>query len=109
MFMLQEAPLPHSPRAISFLNHDVVCFAYPSPDYALFSISTMSATDISTPLPMTTSATMGALTGLTGYMTLGLGAKPLKPPVVTLNESEILITKDSESCILRIQVLDLFS
>lgn len=109
IFVLQEAPLPHSPRAISFLNHDTVCFAYPSPDYAIFSIPTMSATDISTPLPMTTSTTMGALTGLTGYMTLGLGAKALKPPVVTVSESEALIAKDSESCIPRITVLDLFS
>jgi hypothetical protein len=57
----------------------------------------MSATEISTPLPVTTSTTaMGALTGLTGYMTLGLGAKALKPAVVTVNESETLIAKDSE-------------
>jgi Vam6/Vps39-like protein vacuolar protein sorting-associated protein 39 len=69
----------------------------------------MSATDISIPLPVTASTTaMGALTGLTGYMTLGLGAKPLKPPVVTVNESETLIAKDSESCIPRILFLHLF-
>jgi hypothetical protein len=29
-------------------------------------------------------------------MTLGLGAKASKPAVVTVNETEILITKDSE-------------
>lgn len=58
----------------------------------------MSAAEISTPLPVTAStSTMGALTGLTGYMTLGLGAKALKPPVVTVNESETLIAKDGES------------
>jgi Vam6/Vps39-like protein vacuolar protein sorting-associated protein 39 len=70
----------------------------------------MSATDISTPLPVTASTTaMGALSGLTGYMTLGLGAKPLKPPVVTVNETETLISKDSESCTPFILFLDLFS
>lgn len=94
---VKEAPLPHSPRAISFLNHDAVCFAYPPPDYAIFSTQAMSAAEISTPLPVTAStSTMGALTGLTGYMTLGLGAKALKPPVVTVNESETLIAKDDE-------------
>jgi hypothetical protein len=41
-------------------------------------------------------AGMGALTGLTGYMTLGLGAKP-KPGVIRLNDDEALIIKDSES------------
>jgi len=103
--MPQEAPLSHSPRVISFLNHDTACFAYPSPDYAIFFIPTMSATDISTPLPITTSTTaMGALTGLTGYMTLGLGAKVLKPAVVTVSESEAFIAKDSENYILRINV-----
>ena len=68
----------------------------------------MSAIDISTPLPVATSTTMGALTGLTGYMTLGLGAKALKPPVVTINESEALIAKDSESCALCLNVLHSF-
>ena len=36
---------------------------------------------------------MTALTGLTGYMTLGLGAKA-KPAMVRVAESEILISKD---------------
>lgn len=92
----QECALPHSARAISFLNEDKVCFAYSPTDYAIFSVSTMTAAEISTPLPITTSATaMGALTGLTGYMTLGLGAKA-KPAVVRISESEVLIAKDSE-------------
>ncbi|KAG6862806.1 hypothetical protein C0995_008382 [Termitomyces sp. Mi166 len=38
---------------------------------------------------------MGALSGLTGYMTLGLGAKP-KPASVRISEKEALISKDSE-------------
>lgn len=92
----QEAPLPHSPRAIAFLSHDTVCFAYSPTDYVMFSLESLTVTDITTPLPISSSvAGMGAFTGLTGYMTLGLGAKP-KPGVIRISETEILITKDSE-------------
>ncbi|GLB44890.1 putative rab guanyl-nucleotide exchange factor [Lyophyllum shimeji] len=97
----KEAPLPHSARVISFLDHDTACFAYSPTDYAMFSIPNMTATDISTPLPVATSAggsAMGALTGLTGYMTLGLGAKA-KPACVRISETEALIAKDSEGLI----------
>jgi hypothetical protein len=88
--------LPHSPRAIAFLNKDIVCFAYSPTEYAIFSLFSLSATDISTPALLTSSSTgMGAFTGLTGYMTLGLGAKP-KPAVVQVSESEVLIVKDSK-------------
>lgn len=38
---------------------------------------------------------MGAFTGISGYMSLGLGAKA-KPCAVTINENETLIVKDSE-------------
>ncbi|KAF9468180.1 vacuolar sorting protein 39 domain 1-domain-containing protein [Collybia nuda] len=93
---VKECALPHSARSISFLNEDAVCFAYSPTDYSMFSTSTMTATEISTPLPITTSATaMGALSGLTGYMTLGLGAKA-KPAVVRISDSEVLIAKDNE-------------
>ena len=71
--------LPHSARVVTFLNPDTACFAYSSTEYAIFSISTTSAVDVVTPLPVTFSK--GTLTGLTGYMTLGLGAKA-KPAVV---------------------------
>lgn len=37
----------------------------------------------------------GALSGLGGYMTLGLGAK-VKPCAVNVGDSEVLIAKDSE-------------
>jgi len=89
---LQEVSLPHSARVITFLNADTACFAYSPTEYAIFSISTMSAVDVVTPLPVTSSK--GTLTGLTGYMTLGLGAK-VKPAVVQARDSEALITKDS--------------
>ncbi|KNZ73327.1 Vam6/Vps39-like protein [Termitomyces sp. J132] len=99
---LLEAPLPHSARIISFLDHDNVCFAYSPTEYALFTISTMTAVEISTPLPITSSASagaMGALSGLTGYMTLGLGAKP-KPASVRISEKEVVISKDSQGLII---------
>ncbi|KAF8071649.1 hypothetical protein FPV67DRAFT_1746459, partial [Lyophyllum atratum] len=95
---VKEAPLPHSARIISFLDHDTACFAYSPTEYAMFSIPAMTATEISTPLPFTTStgtSAMGAFTGLTGYMTLGLGAKP-KPACARISETEALIAKDSE-------------
>ncbi len=42
---------------------------------------------------------MNALSGLTGYMTLGLGAKA-KPAVTQVTQSEILLAKDGEQCLL---------
>jgi len=92
----QEAPLPHSARSIVFLDKDTACFAYSPTEYAIFSIPTMTAVDIVTPLPVTSSGTaMNALTGLTGYMTLGLGAKA-KPGVIRVTDSEFLIAKDGK-------------
>ncbi|KAJ7645378.1 hypothetical protein B0H17DRAFT_450082 [Mycena rosella] len=95
----KEAPLAHSPRVISFLDKDTVCFAYPLTEYAIFSIPAMTATDVSIPLPVTAAGT-GAFSGLGGYglggyMTLGLGSKP-KPGVLQISESEALILKDNE-------------
>ncbi|KIJ98466.1 hypothetical protein K443DRAFT_9137 [Laccaria amethystina LaAM-08-1] len=87
----KEVSLPHSARVVTFLNPDTACFAYSPTEYAIFSISTMSAVDVVTPLPVTSSK--GTLTGLTGYMILGLGAKS-KPAVVQAGDSEALIAKD---------------
>ncbi|KAL0065292.1 Vacuolar morphogenesis protein 6 [Marasmius tenuissimus] len=42
---------------------------------------------------------MGTFTGLTGYMTLGLGAK-VKPGVVHLNDDDTLILRDNEGLII---------
>lgn len=48
------------------------------------------------PLPTAISATMGmgAFSGLTGYMSLGLGAKA-KPTIAPVGNGEVLIGKDS--------------
>ncbi|KAK7032798.1 rab guanyl-nucleotide exchange factor [Favolaschia claudopus] len=96
----KEAPLPHSPRIITFLDKDTACFAYPDTEYAIFSIPNMTATEVTTPLPgPAVAAGMGSaftgLGGLGGYMTLGLGAKP-KSGTVQISESETLILKDNE-------------
>ena len=88
--------MPHSARSIVFLDKDTACFAYSPTEYAIFSIPTMTAVDIVTPLPVTGSGTaMNALTGLTGYMTLGLGTKA-KPGVIRVTDSEFLIAKDGK-------------
>ncbi|KAF9026027.1 hypothetical protein BDZ89DRAFT_1135054 [Hymenopellis radicata] len=89
---MKEAPLAHSPRAMTFMTPDRICFAY-APDFAIFDLNTMTATEVTLPLP--TSTTASAFTGLTGYMTLGLGAKA-KPSVVQINDQETLIVKDNE-------------
>ncbi|KAJ7650763.1 hypothetical protein FB45DRAFT_25587 [Roridomyces roridus] len=92
----KEAPLPHSARIITFLDKDTACFGYSPTEYAIFSIPKMTATDITIPQPGTAVvAGMGALSGLGGYMTLGLGAKP-KPGVLQISETETLILKDNE-------------
>lgn len=56
--------------------------------------------ELAIPISPTTSGTgisnmgMGALSGLGGYMTLGLGAKQ-KPCLVQISETEVLVAKDS--------------
>ena len=80
---------------MSFMNDEMIAFAYSLTEHAIFSLKTMALVDIA--LPATTTATgMGAFSGLTGYMTLGLGTKA-KPSLLTTKESEVLIVKDSES------------
>ena len=80
---------------MSFLHDETIAFAYSLTEHAIFSLKTMTPVEIT--LPSTTTTTgMGAFSGLTGYMTLGLGAKA-KPSLLTINESEALIVKDSES------------
>lgn len=95
----QEAPLPHSARTITFLNSDILCLAYEA-EHVLFSLDTMSTTEIAS-IPTTTKSVagignvgMGALSGLGGYMTLGLGSK-LRPCVTNVGDAQVLVVKDS--------------
>lgn len=93
----KEVVLPHSPRAIVFLNQDTACFAYAATEHAIFQLSTFTATDIMFPPPAATvsSTARGALTGLSGYMSLGFGTKP-KPCIVAVDEREALVVKDNQ-------------
>jgi hypothetical protein len=102
MTMLQEAPLPHSARAIAFLDHEVVCLAYEA-GHVLFSLATMSTTEIAAAPTTSKSGAgignvgMGTFAGLGGYMSLGLGAK-LRPCVTNVGDADVVIAKDS-TCI----------
>lgn len=91
-FYFKEAVLPHSPRLIVFLDQDNACFAYSPTDYAVFSINKLTTVDVV--LPVATTTSMGAFSGLGNYMMLGLGAKA-KPNLVRMNSNEALIVKDS--------------
>lgn len=90
---IKEVALPHSPRLISFLDYDNVCFAYSPTEYAVFSISKLAAVDVA--LPTAPSTSMGALSGLGTYMMLSRGAKS-KPNMVRLSETEALVVKDNQ-------------
>ncbi|KAI6108169.1 hypothetical protein F5141DRAFT_100478 [Pisolithus sp. B1] len=90
---IKEAVLPHSPRLISFLDYDNVCFAYSPTEYAVFSISKLAAVDVV--LPTAPSTSMGALSGLGTYMMLSRGAKS-KPNMARLSETEALVVKDNQ-------------
>ncbi|CCL98167.1 uncharacterized protein FIBRA_00161 [Fibroporia radiculosa] len=100
----QETPLPHSPRAIAFLGTDVLCFGYSVSDYALFSLRTSTMTELTMPVASAPSVSgisnmgMGALSGLGGYMTLGLGTKT-RPCVIRVQEGEVLVAKDNNGVI----------
>ena len=89
--------MPHSPRVMSFFDHSTICLAY-APEYAVFSVATMAAVDVSTPTQTTaTTSVGGAFSGLSGYMTLGLGSKP-KPTALRLSDKETVIAKESKLC-----------
>ncbi|KAH9856486.1 hypothetical protein C2E23DRAFT_865919 [Lenzites betulinus] len=97
---VQELTLAHSPRAMTFVNSELLCWGYTPTEYCLTSLKTSTTVDVSTPITTASSTGsigtmgMGALSGLGGYMTLGLGAKA-KPCVAGLNETEALIAKDN--------------
>ena len=98
-YYLQEASLAHSPRAMAFFDHDIICLGYSPTEYAVFALEKLTVTEIVTPAQATTALTgMGAFSGLSGYMTLGLGAKP-KPGILRLSETEVVIVKDSKDTI----------
>jgi Vam6/Vps39-like protein vacuolar protein sorting-associated protein 39 len=135
----QESPLPHSPRTITFMSDWVVCFAYTTTDFVRFDLRKLAVGDVSFPPPVTTtvgsgptgvaaaagSAAVGALggamsnigmsgittgiSGLTGYMTLGIGSKTSKPNVVRVAEKETLILKESQLSLLLTGIITNFN
>ncbi|EJD06913.1 uncharacterized protein FOMMEDRAFT_117970 [Fomitiporia mediterranea MF3/22] len=95
---IKEAPLPHSARVITFIKPNVLCLAYSATEHVLFYLETMSAAEFTMPVNVPSSSSTGAygmnaLSGLGGYMSLGLAAKA-KPMAVAVGE-EVLIPKDS--------------
>lgn len=101
MTISQESPLPHSARTIAFLNSEVISLSYEA-DHVLFSLDTMSTIEIASAATTSKSAAgignvgmgMGALSGLGGYMTLGLGSK-LRPCATNVGDAQVLIAKES--------------
>lgn len=74
--------------------------AYSATEHALFSLEKMVAADVTLP-PVNTSVVggiggmgKGALSGLGGYMTLGMG-KRAKPLLLKLQDGEVLIPRES--------------
>lgn len=75
--------------------------AYTASEHAIVYLNTMSVAELVLPSTSTSSAGlgmgrvgMGALSGLGGYVSLGLGGKAAKPSVIQLSDGEVLITKD---------------
>ncbi|KZT19797.1 hypothetical protein NEOLEDRAFT_1245628 [Neolentinus lepideus HHB14362 ss-1] len=91
----KEVPLPHSPRTMAFMGHEAICLAYSSTEFALYSLTTNTVSDLTIPQkPAMAAAGVGALTGLSSYMTLALGAKA-KPCMAKISEKEVLLVKDN--------------
>lgn len=83
---------------MAFFDHSAICLAY-APEYAVFSVNTMVAVDVVTSTQTAATMTgMGAFSGLSGYMTLGLGSKP-KPTALRLSDKEVMIAKESKLCL----------
>ncbi|KZT07657.1 uncharacterized protein LAESUDRAFT_742773 [Laetiporus sulphureus 93-53] len=97
---VQETSLPHSPRGIAFLGHDAICFGYGSSlsEYAVFSFKNSYMVEVVMPVSNAISGaaisnmSMGALSGLGGYMRLGAKAKPC---VVSINDQEALVANNN--------------
>ncbi|KAF8127072.1 hypothetical protein EV363DRAFT_1518382 [Boletus edulis] len=102
---VKETPLPHSPRAVVFLDSTCVCFAYSSTEYAIFSLENSTAIDVTLPalvptLPSSSGLGMGTFSGLSSYMTLGLGGKSAKPGLARVGEGEVVIVKENQGFVI---------
>ncbi|KLO10830.1 hypothetical protein SCHPADRAFT_906559 [Schizopora paradoxa] len=100
---VKEAPLPHSARTIAFVRPSVLCLAYSATEHVMFFLETMSTAELTLPVgnvPTSSSIGIGmnALTGLGGFVTLGMAAKA-KPLITTVGD-EVLIPKDNSGLLL---------
>ena len=79
-----------------------MCFAYSPTEYAIFSLENSTVVDITMPAPVPTAPSssglgMGTFSGLSSYMTLGLGSKNAKPGLARVGEGEVVVVKESRS------------
>lgn len=84
------------------MDPSYICFAYSPTEYAIFSLENSTAVDVTMPalLPTAPSSTglgMGTFSGLSSYMSLGLGSKTVKPGLTSVGEGEVLVVKESKS------------
>ncbi|KAF8841813.1 hypothetical protein BDN67DRAFT_900734 [Paxillus ammoniavirescens] len=103
---VKEALLPHSPRAVAFLDSSNVCFAYSPTEHAIFSLENSTTVDVTMPAPVPTSSSstglgMGTFSGLglSNYMSLGLGGKAAKPGLARVGDGEVVIIKESQGVV----------
>ncbi|KAG9314800.1 vacuolar sorting protein 39 domain 1-domain-containing protein [Chiua virens] len=102
---VKETPLPHSPRAIAFLDPSHACFAYSLTDYAIFSLEDSTVVDVTLPAPVPTAPSstglgMGTFSGLSSYMSLGLGGKGAKPGLTRIGDGEVVVVKENQGFII---------
>lgn len=83
------------------MTPQLLCMAYSTTEHVLFSLETMSASELTLPSASASAASaignmgMGALTGLGGYMSLAMGAK-VKPVLLKMEDGVVLVPRDSQ-------------
>ncbi|KIK98408.1 hypothetical protein PAXRUDRAFT_823887 [Paxillus rubicundulus Ve08.2h10] len=103
---VKEILLPHSPRAVAFLDSSNVCFAYSPTEHVIFSLENSTTVDVTIPAPVLTSSSstglgMGTFSGLglSSYMSLGLGGKAAKPGLVRVGDGEVVIIREGQGVV----------
>jgi hypothetical protein len=79
-----------------------MCFAYSPTEYAIFSLENSTVVDVTMPVlvptaPSSSGLGMGTFSGLSSYMSLGLGGKNAKPALARVGEGEVVVVKESKS------------
>ncbi|KAH0832903.1 hypothetical protein J3R83DRAFT_11855 [Lanmaoa asiatica] len=102
---VKETPLPHSPRAVAFLDPSHICFAYSPTEYAIFSLENSTVVDITIPAPVPTAPSssglgMGTFSGLSSYMSLGLSGKTAKPGLARVGEGEVVVVRENQGFVI---------